>query len=241
MSSGIYSALSGNIARMQAMESLTNNLANANTAGYKKDRLAFASMLGDATQVQAGKGINFTRLQDSFIDFSQGPIYPTGADFDFAIQGEGFFKVKKEDAFFYTRQGQFHLGADGTLLTASDLEVVNESNQPIKVTGPGVTVDEEGRMLDASGAEVGRLSLFSVDDLKLLTKGGEGLFSLPAGIQDQVVAKPQVIQGRLEGSNVNTVEEMALMMEGLRAFESYQKMIKTYGTIDSKADELGSL
>ncbi len=240
MSSGTYSALSGNIARMKALDSYANNLANANTFGYKKDRLAFESYLNEATQIQAGKGINFTRIQRNFVDFSQGTNLPTGGDFDFAIEGEGFFKVKRGDDSYYTRLGKFHLDVDGTLITTSGLPVVSENGQPITIPNPDVAVDEQGRILD-DGSDVGRIAIFTVEDFNLLVKEGEGLFSLASTQGDNVVDTSQILQGHLEGSNVNIVEEMALMMDGLRAFEAYQKMIKRYGTIKSKADELGSL
>ena len=240
MSSGMYSALSGNLARMQGMETIANNLSNVNTFGYKRDRLAFESFLSGTGQTTTGKGLNFTRLQRSFTDFTPGNNQHTGNSLDLAIAGEGFFKVKRGDEFLYTRNGVFHLSADGTLLTNSDMEVVGENGQPLTIPADEFSFDEEGRIL-AAGEEVGRIGVFTVDDPNTLTKEGGGLFKLPADRQDQVAENSKVLQGYLETSNVNMMEEMVLMMEALRAFEAHQKMIKTYGTIGSKANELGSL
>jgi flagellar basal-body rod protein FlgF len=240
MSSGIYSTLSGNLARMQALDSITNNLANANTVGFKRDRLAFESLLSGAGQTSTSKGLNFTRLQKSFTDFTPGNTQFTGNDLDLAIEGEGFFKVRRGDEFLYTRAGNFHLDSDGSLLTESGLPVVGTTGQPVTIPSREFSIDEEGRILTDEG-EVGRISIFAIDDPSGMTKEGSCLFKQPSGQQDGVAENATVRQGFLENSNVNMLEEMALMMETLRAFEAHQKMMKTYNTIGSKVDDLGSL
>ena len=116
MGSGMYSALSGNLAKMQALDVYTNNMTNATTFGYKKDRVIFQSYLDAVSQNMNNKGINFVRPPLQFVDFSEGTHQPTGGTFDFAIQGEGFFKVEDEDGVFYTRLGQFRRAQDGTLM-----------------------------------------------------------------------------------------------------------------------------
>jgi flagellar basal-body rod protein FlgF len=240
MSSGMYSALSGNLARMQGMETIANNLANGNTFGYKRDRLSFESFLSGTSQTTTGKGLNFTRLQGSFTDFTLGSNQHTGNSLDLAIDGEGFFKVKRGNEFLYTRNGVFHLSPDGSLLTNSNMEVVGENGQPLTFPADEFSIDEDGKIL-AAGMEVGRIGIFTVEDPNALTKEGSSMFRLPADQLDQVADNPKVLQGYLETSNVNMMEEMVLMMEALRAFEAHQKMIKTYGNIGSKADDLGSL
>jgi len=240
MSSGIYSALSGNLARMQGMETIANNLANGNTIGYKRNRLSFESFLSGAGQITTGKGLNFTRLQRSFTDFTPGNSQHTGNNLDLAIDGQGFFKIKRGNEFLYTRDGAFHLSSDGTLMTNSDMEVVGENGQPLNIPADEFSIDEEGKIL-TEDKEVGRIGVFTIEDITLLTKEGGGMFKLPADRLDQVADNPKILQGYLETSNVNMMEEMVLMMEALRAFEAHQKMIKTYGTIGSKTDDLGSL
>lgn len=240
MSSGMYSALSGNLARMQGMETFANNLSNVNTPGYKRDRLAFESYLSGTSQTTIGKGLNFTRLQKSFTDFRPGNNQHTGNDLDLAIEGEGFFKVKRGNEFLYTRNGVFHLSDDGYLLTDSNLEVVGKNGQPLTIPANEFSIDEEGRIL-AEGLELGRIGVFTVDAPNTLKKEGGSLFKLPVDQQDHMAENSKVMQGYLETSNVNMMKEMVLMMEALRAFEAHQKMIKTYGTIGSKAGDLGSL
>ncbi|MBW2187294.1 MAG: flagellar hook basal-body protein [Deltaproteobacteria bacterium] len=87
MSSGIYAALSGAIAKMQAVEVVSNNLSNVNTAGYKKDRLHFASVLDAATQTEQSNGMNYTYVPETVTDFSEGVMEPTSNDLDVAING----------------------------------------------------------------------------------------------------------------------------------------------------------
>jgi flagellar basal-body rod protein FlgF len=236
----MYSALSGNLARMQGMETFANNLSNVNTSGYKRDRLAFESFLSGTGQTTTGKGLNFTRLQRSFTDFTPGNNQHTGNSLDLAIDGEGFFKVKRGNEFLYTRNGVFHLSEDGTLLTNSDLEVLGENGQPLTIPADEFSINEDGKIL-AEGLEVGQIGVFTVEDPNTLTKVGDSMFKLPADQLDQAADNPKVLQGYLETSNVNMMEEMVLMMEALRAFEAHQKMIKTYGKIGSKVDDLGSL
>ena len=146
MSSGIYSTLSGNLARMQALDSITNNMANANTVGFKRDRLAFESLLSGIGQTNTSKGLNFTRLQRSYTDFTPGNTRVTGNDLDLAIEGEGFFKVRRGDELLYTRAGNFRLDPDGTLITESGLPVVGTTGQPVTIPDHEFSIDEEGRM-----------------------------------------------------------------------------------------------
>ena len=240
MSSGIYSTLSGSLARMQALENITNNMANTNTVGFKRDELAFESFLSGTGQTRTSKGLNFTRLQKTFTDFTPGNTKHTGNRLDLAIEGEGFFKVRRGNDFLYTRAGNFHLDADGTLVTESGLTVAGTSGQPLTIPDQEFSIDEEGRILVAEG-EVGRIGIFTIDNPDELTKEGDCLFKLPSGQQDRTAENVKVLQGYLETSNVNILKEMVLMMETLRAFEAHQKMMKAYGTIDSKADDLGSL
>ncbi len=240
MTKGIYSALSGAMAKMTAVENLSNNLTNAHTFGFKKSRCSFEALLNSASQNRQSQGVNFTRIRKNFIDFSQGTNQPTGGALDFAIEGEGFFKVKEGENIYYTRLGKFSLGADGTLMTPSGLTVVGEKDQPIILPGPDVEVDEKGAIF-SKGSNVGRILVYKVNDTGLLQKRGGGLFVPAAGVEDKVVEEPLLLRGSLETSNVNLMEEMAMMVDNLRVFEAYQKILKTYNTMSSKWDELGSV
>jgi fagellar hook-basal body proteins len=109
MGSGKYSALSGAVAREQAMSNVAANLANVSTTGFKKDRISFAAILRGAQQASDARGINFARIRKIGVDFSQGGMQPTDRPLDVAIDGPGFFKVRKGGETFYTRSGRLML------------------------------------------------------------------------------------------------------------------------------------
>ncbi len=236
MSSGIYSALSGAVAQMQRLDVISNNLANIDTVGFKQDRLRFESLLKGAV-VNGGRGIDLVRVADSSPDLSQGTLRSTGNSLDVAIDGEGYLRVEGPQGVLYTRQGSLQLDGEGFLRTASGLKVLGESG-PLSLPDAEVLIDEEGRIFH-EGSEVGRLSLY-LPGAGRLEKRGEGTFALSGG--EAVEAEgARLLQGSQELSNVNPLREMAHLMETLRAFEAYQKMMKTYGNLAAKADELGSV
>lgn len=238
MSSGIYSALSGARAKMQLMDVVTNNLTNANTVGYKKDRLNFESLVSDARQRSLAKGMNFNRIGGSYTDHSKGTFEVTGKPFDLAINGPGFFKVAGEGGEFFSRQGNFGLDAEGYLVNAAGLRVLGE-NGPLQLPDSEVVIDESGRIWDGE-VEVGQVPVYDLGDGQGLEKRGGGLLAAPAGTIATPVATPNLLQGQIESSNVNPLEEMALMMDAQRSFEALNKVLKAYHNL-RKSDELGSL
>lgn len=241
MSSGVYAAVSASIARMQSLEVTTNNLANANTHGFKRDRHEFEALFQGATQDLAGKGINFVRIQKNVTDFTQADSVVTENPLDLAIEGEGFFKLQGNGRSYFSRRGSFERTAEGHLVNALGWKVVDEKNRPITVPDPKtLTIDERGNMSGADG-EAGAIPLFTVADLNELRKEGDGSFTLAPGVQERRVEQPRILQKRLESSNVQPLQEMARLIESLRTYEAYQKVIKTYGSLNSKADELGSV
>ena len=123
MVSGKYSALTGAIAREQAIANISNNLANINTSGYKKSRLSFEALLAGKKQTEVANGINYTRTRVNFTDFSGGALRQTDNPLDMAIHGDGFFKVLGSDGVRYTRRGDFVVNSQGILST---------SNNPLK-------------------------------------------------------------------------------------------------------------
>lgn len=238
MSSGLYNALSGAMAQMQVLDITTNNLANANTIGFKSDRTSFETMLKEAGDPTAGKQLSFTTVSRTLADQSRGTINNTGAPLDLAIDGEGFFKVQGPAGVAYTRHGAFRLDGEGRLVTSSGLPVLGEGG-PISLSDANVTIDQDGAIA-FEGNEVGRLPVYAFEPGVPLEKRGDGLFAAPAGVAPQQLERPQLTQGGLEMSNVNVMREMTRMTQSLRAFETYQKMIKQFGEL-GKSDELGSV
>ncbi len=244
MGSGKYSALAGAVSREQAMASITNNLANVNSTGFKKDRLSFESLLQDARQTGEAKGVNYTRIRTIQPDLSPGPLRSTGSDLDLAIQGDGFFKVQDSQGnAYYTRKGSFMVNSNSELSTEEGHLVLGGSGGPVNLPtlgGKPVTIAEDGLVV-LDGAEVGQVGLFAVENPTKLVKAGNALFTLPADGAERPAENTRIIQGHLELSNVNMVEEMALMIDTTRKHETLHKVLKSYSTLAEKQDELGTV
>ncbi len=240
MTSGLYGALSGAVAKMEIVDIVGNNLSNISTLGYKKDRIQFSAMLTDAQQNQQTAGNNYTYVGESKTVYSQGMTVDTKNEYDVAISGDGFFKIRDDDGIHYTRLGGFDRGLGGVLMTRTGAEVLSTDNKPIIVPEGPIMIDERGRILGAEG-EVGQIALMN-PDTELLVKEGLGRYRYAGDDREvQPADGSQILQGHLEQSNVNAMEETTLMMTSLRAFESYQKAMKNYLDLESKVTEIGSL
>ncbi len=248
MVSGKYSALSGAIAREQSMANVASNLANVNTIGYKKASVSFDSLLQGAKQTEETKGINYSRTKGNFTDFTPGPITETGNPLDMAIHGDGFFKVQGPNGILYTRRGDFTLDQNGNLQTSNGLQVLNQANGPINIPNTAtnqISVSSLGEISimgrDGSSAVVGTVGVVTINDPSKLKREADTTFSLQPDGQETVVTQPTLAIGSLENSNVNMTEAMTLMIDSLRTFETYHKVLKSYSDLSQKQDELGSL
>ena len=248
MVSGKYSALAGAISREQRMANISSNLANINTIGYKKNSMVFESLLTGEKQRTQSKGINYSRIRDNFTDFSEGPVRETSNPLDVAIHGDGFFKVQAPDGIRYTRRGDFHVDSDGTLLTGNNMPVLDGANSPINIPETEISkisVNTLGEIstltFDGGRTVVGEIGVVTIADTSKLKRESDTLFSLEEGAGETVIDEPRLAIGNLELANINMTEEMALMIESMRTFESYQKVMKAYSQLSQKQDELGSL
>jgi len=248
MVSGKYSALSGAVAREQTMANIAANLANVNTTGYKKAKISFESLLQGANQIKEAKGINYSRVRDNFTEFSPGPVIETGNPLDVAIHGDGFFKVQGPDGVRYTRRGDFVLDQTGNLKTSTGQPVLDDGNGQITIpdaTTNQISISSLGEISvlgrDGSRSVVGTLGVVTVDDTSKLKREADTTFSLEGGGLATALAEPTLAVGNLETSNVNMPEEMTMMIDSLRTFETYHKVLKSYSDLSQKQDELGSL
>jgi flagellar basal-body rod protein FlgG len=245
MNSGMYSALSGNIAAMDRLDVISNNLANVNTPGFKKDKMTFEGLLSSATAspvVPQGKTADpIIQKENIYTDFSAGPVTQSGNTFDLAIDGTGFFTVSTPNGMAYTRQGNFHLTADGTLVTTDGYPVMGQGGE-IKITGSRVDVTTKGE-ITVDGTAAGVISVVDFPQPYNLTKTGSALFVQTDPQQAApTAATAQVRQGFLEGSNVDPISEMVQMIETNRYFEACQRVIQGYDNMANKAsNDLGKL
>lgn len=242
MNSGIYSALTGNIAAMKRLDVLSNNLANVNTPGFKKDRMTFEGMLqAIGAQPRAGGGTDAPVYSETvfFTDYSPGSVKQTGNTFDLAIDGDGFFAVTTADGQrAYTRQGNFRLDSAGRLVTSDGAQV----GGGIVIAGGKVDINGRGEVF-VDGSQVGRLEVVDFPKPYAMQKIGSALF-VPTDPQatPQPVTGEKVMQGALEESNVNTVQEMVQLIETNRYFEMCSKVVKAYDDLTGKAaNEIGKI
>jgi flagellar basal-body rod protein FlgG len=250
MFSGVFAALTTE----HRMAVISNNLANVNTTGYKADTMAFkdtmlffahdfireplenlrSKPLFPESQLRAR-----TRIAAEKTDFSQGSMQYTGNTLDFAITGDGFFRIQTPLGDFLSRGGNFCQNADGTLVTKQGWPVLGAAG-PIQIPAGtrGIHVTSDGRVF-ADDAEVGVFDITTVDRLDGLEKVGHNLYRLRAGsTAEELDPRPDgtmVNQGYTEAANVNAVTEMVNMIEVQRFFEAQQKVIQSADAVDREA------
>ncbi|MBW1716978.1 MAG: flagellar hook-basal body protein [Deltaproteobacteria bacterium] len=223
MDAGIYQAIRGSLIQGRRFDIITNNLANVGTTGFKKDVLTFDQALQEYERT----------------DLRQGNVRLTGNSLDIALEGDGFFKIKTPDGIRYTRNGNFCLNANGLLVTQNGDPVLGE-NGPIVIEGDDIAIDTHGR-ITADETVVDTLSVAKFAQPERLQK--EGLWYCIYNGDEKEIVRPEdvlVKQGYLEESNVMVVEEMSRMIETLRTYESYQKVIQIFDETSHKAiNEVG--
>jgi len=257
-------------AQQWRMDAVANNLANVNTSGFKREVAAFKAFpelmvrrmeddgvklnpFGSADEApvvgRLGTGVELNEL---FTNFDQGPLRETFSDFDFALDGKGFFVVDTPAGERYTRNGSFQLGVEGLLLTKDGFPVLGE-NGPISVKDNNFKVDRDGRIwvnaaisddpevlvsregnLWEETALLDSLRIVEFEIDRYLEKQGTSLWkdtriSGPATTIEGE-RRPVVVQGFLEAANVDPVNEMVQMIEVNRAYEANQKVIQAHET-----------
>ncbi|HYY89374.1 MAG TPA: flagellar hook-basal body protein [Chloroflexota bacterium] len=248
---GLYTAAAGLATATLRLGVVSNNIANANTPGYKQDRLPD----------EVGKSLDLLRwaVDDngnpvgtitlgpnsgvSELDLAPGPIQETGNPLDLAIAGTGFFTVRDADGLTkYTRDGGFHLDADGTLRARDGSSVLNQTGQPVQLApGSIVEVAADGTLL-ANGVAQDRLLLVDFGPGQQLIKQGNGMFSPPNGELPQPTTGAQLYQGFLEGSNVDMTESMVQTMQLVRAYEANQRLMQVQDeTLNRAVNEIGKV
>ena len=186
-----------------------------------------------------GDGRGGSLLGSVRTDFAQGALKETGLPTDLALEGEGFFAVRRAGGeIMYTRAGNLAVDAQGRLATSGGDLVLGEDGGEIRVEGTGFAVDADGRV-SVNGEPRGRLMLAAFDDPGALVKAGEGLFRGQGARAAEGVA---VRQGYLEASNVDAVEQMVSMIECFRAYESSQRLLQAQDrTLQRLIEQVGKV
>ncbi|WP_105616964.1 flagellar basal-body rod protein FlgF [Vallitalea okinawensis] len=254
MIKGIYTAASGMMTQYKKMDVVSNNLANADTAGFKKDGVVTASFgevmmmkINDPSSpmpTEIGKMSMGVTVNQLYTDNTQGSLVQTNSPFDVAIDGEGYVTVGVIDeqgnvTEQFTRDGSFTVTNEGFLMT-SEGHLVMGTEGSITIPAGEIVIDEDGTIL-VDGQFVDKIKLTNFEDRSTLRKIGDSLY---ATTDDSVVKAfdGRLQQGFIEGSNVDVVKEMAEMISMSRAYEASQKVLQANDESLGKAvNEVGSL
>jgi len=232
MPGGYYVALSGMRTRLDALDRVSSDIANASTAGYKleraglvqSDRPSFGAELQSAIDVVGG---------EVRVDFRAGGIAPTGRDLDVAIDGAGFFEVDTSAGARYTRNGRFVRRPDGVLATAEGDAVQGDSG-PITI-GRGLTqIDSDGTVRQ-NGAAVGKLKVVEFNPNAPIVKESAFRFRNDGPDGPQPATESSVKSGALEQSNVSVVERVTELTNVTRNFETLQRAVSVLSEMDTRA------
>lgn len=253
---GLYTSASGMLVFWNIHNVISNNLANVDTAGFKRD----------VVTVQSYPTVPISRIQDTYFEtyfrkidlrphigylgvgaivdkthtiHTEGKYKQTDNPFDVAIKGDGFFTIQTPNGIRYTRDGSFTKNSNGELVTLRGDIVLGEEGVII-VGGGKIQFGEDGSVY-VDGNFVGRLRITNFPDISHLEKIGDNLFNAQPGAGIPFTPLNfEILQGYIETSNVNSVREMVEMISALRAYEASQRMITAQDqTLDKVINEVG--
>jgi len=229
MDNSTYVSLSRTSVLMRELDMAANNIANANTAGFKGERMAF-----EAYMIRAGDHeTDFVLDAGSFLDEKQGAISYTGNTLDVALQGTGWFSYKTaEGQVAYGRDGQFNIDTQGNLVTLNGDHVLDDGGGLINFppdTANIAVISADGTISAEGNGTIAKIGVFTIPNLQSFERIGAGRF-IPPSENDgkaEVIAdtSTQVVQGAIEGSNVQPVLEMTRLISIQRAYEQSIKLM----------------
>ncbi len=222
METAAYASLSRQVGLMRELQVVANNIANSVTTGYRQEGLVFSEFVKDGGR--AASDLSMTRAAARNTSMNQGTLTETGGALDLAIEGEGFFQVETERGPRLTRAGAFSSDTNGALLTAGGGRVLDDAGSPVFVpAGVDVSIASDGT-ISADGQPLGRVGLYRPVDPNDLQREDGVLFRTESGVEP--VENPRILQGFLEGSNVNAVSQIARLVEVQRAYEMGQSFLE---------------
>lgn len=220
-------AMSRQMSIQQEMDAIANNIANANTTGYKADRVTFNQYLPPQNGLSGYASMVFPKLATPFRETQDGTINTTNDPLDVAIKGSGYLVIDTPQGQRYTRDGHLTLNVSGQLVNAGGRPVLDDGGRPITIppNAGAITIDSDGS-ISAGEQTLGKIRVVTFDNEQALKRAGAGLY-VADGMTPKTAQKFQLVQGALEGSNISPVLEMTRMMENARAYEQAQKVVTT--------------
>ena len=234
MSSG-YITLSRQSGLMAEMQSVANNMANMSTTGFRKEGVIFSEVIQSGGGADDSVSMGAARVRQT--DDAQGPLKQTGGTFDFAIDGPGFFLLETVGGQRLTRAGAFSTNQNGELVSPDGFRLLDGGGAPVFIPpdARGVSLASDGT-LSADGIPITQIGLWEPVDSNDLRRQTGVMFEAPEGVQ-AAVGDASILQGFVEGANVNPLLEMTRMIEVQRAYELTQSFRDREGQRVSKLIE----
>jgi flagellar basal-body rod protein FlgF len=232
MDSGYYAAMTGLIARTEALDTAAANLANAQTPGYRAEREYFRSVLlgPDGADSQLGQTVNhYGLLGGDRLNLGQGALQQTGNPLDLAIEGQGFFAVDTANGLRYTRDGGFHRSPAGMLVTQAGEPVLSAANKPIPIPPGEVSVGANG-VISVAGGAVATVGIFTFPAGAELVPEGANRYVAPGGVAAAISTDATVHEGAIESANEDAVQGTLDLMMMERQAEMMQKALTVFHT-----------
>ena len=232
MDSGYYAAMTGLVARTQALDTAAANLANAQTPGYRAEREYFRSVLlgPDALDSQLGRTVNnYGLLGGDQLSLIQGELQQTGNPLDLAIEGQGFFLIQTPNGPRYTRDGSFHRAINGQLVTAAGEPVLSADGKPILVPPGEVAVGTDGA-LSVAGGVVARVGVVAFPAGTQLTPEGANRYVAPQTAAPVAAKDAAVRQGAIEAANQSVIQGTLDLIVMQRQAEMMQRALSVFHT-----------
>lgn len=249
MNKGLYTAASAMQTNMRRMNITSNNLANADTDGFKRTdsiQKTFSEMLiskiDSNGKNEIGKLGSGVEIAENYTDYSSGSINHTDNKLDIAIKGRGFFTLQTPQGIRYSRNGSFSLNNLNQIINKQGHLLLNQQGEPIQtIPGREISIDKTGQIYfgDLAGDKI---NIADFNNYRNLSKIGDNLYQTNDGLVENQANNFQIMQGYLESSNVNIVREMAGMIQTTRAYETNQKIIQTIdNSLDKAVNDVGRL
>lgn len=252
---GLYTGYTGMRSQLEKMDTISNNLANVDTVGFKKDQVILTSFSEVLTyklndpEVPHSKNIGTmslgAKVDEIYTDHMQGSLKQTDQLLDIALQGQGMIKVGELQADGsivqkYTRDGSFKIDQQGRLVTNDGLFVLGEEDLPITIGSENVRINDDGSIWN-SEVRMGKINVVGIEDPLTLRKQGSSLYTATDATVE-IAFTGTIEQGFVESSNANSIEEMINMINVMRSYETNQKIIQTYdSTLDKAVNQVGAV
>ena len=237
MDNALYVGLSRQMTLQRQLQLTASNIANSDTAGFKVEQLMVRTEPLAPENVPIAP-INYVLDHGIARNFGQGPLEQTGATYDVAIDGDGFFSIQTEQGVRYTRDGRFSVNAENKLVTKKGDPVLTAAGAEItlnpQLPSPAIALDGT---ISQGNVALGKVGVVRFENLSALQKEGDNLYSVRGDLAPAAAPDAQLRQGMVERSNVQSVLEITNLIEVTRAYERIAQMMNSTQELASRAIE----